>query len=72
MKTFTCTDSFIDELSRTGYEKEFSPDLNNSVQEVGDFTEEILDGSIWDYRPEYNWGDFTEYREERFYKIPLS
>ena len=71
MKTFTCTDSFIDELSRTGYEIEFAAELNNSVAELGEFTEEIVDGSIWDYAPQYNWGDFTEFREERFYKIPL-
>lgn len=72
MKTFTCQDAYIDELSRTGYEIEFAPELNNSVEEIGVFSEEILEKSIWDYRPEYNWGDFTEYREERFYRIPLS
>lgn len=84
MKTITCTDSFIDELSRTGYEVEFSPDLNNSVEELGTFMETednerikgsskaILDGSVWDYRPDMNVGDFTEFNEQRFYKIPLS
>lgn len=72
MMSFTCKDSFIDELSRTGYEIEFSSDLNNSVDEIGVFSETILDGSIWDYRPELNTGDFTEFNEERFYKIPLS
>lgn len=72
MKSFTCEDSFIDELSRTGYDIEFSPDLNNSVEESGVFMEEILNGSVWDYTPEFNSGDFTEFNEERFYKIPLS
>lgn len=84
MKTITCTDSFIDELSRTGYEVEFSSDLNNSVEELGTFMETednerikgsskaILDGSVWDYRPDMNIGDFTEFNEQRFYKIPLS
>ena len=71
LKTFTCQDSFIDELSRTGYELEFAPELNNSVEELGEFTEEIIEDSIWDYTPEYNWGDFTEFKEERFYKIPI-
>ena len=32
----------------------------------------ILDGSVWDYRPDMNVGDFTEFNEQRFYKIPLS
>lgn len=84
MKTITCTDSFIDELLRTGYEVEFSSDLNNSVEELGTFMETednekikgsskaILDGSVWDYRPDMNVGDFTEFNEQRFYKIPLS
>ena len=84
MKTIICTDSFIDELSRTGYEVEFSSDLNNSVEELGTFMETeddekikgsskaILDGSVWDYRPDMNVGDFTEFNEQRFYKIPLS
>lgn len=72
MKTFTCQDSYIDELSRTGYEIEFSPDLNNSVEESGVFMEEILEDSVWDYAPQFNSGDFTEFNEERFYKIPLS
>ena len=72
LKTFTCQDSFIDELSRTGYELEFAPELNNSVEELGEFTEEIIEDSIWDYAPQYNWGDFTEFKEERFYKIPIS
>lgn len=72
MKDFTCTDGFIDELSRTGYDIYLDPEANNSVNEIHDFMDETLENSIWDYRPEWNWGDFTEYKEERFYKIPLS
>ena len=72
MKDFTCADGFIDELSRTGYDIYLDPEANNSVNEIHDFMDETLENSIWDYRPEWNWGDFTEYKEERFYKIPLS
>lgn len=72
MKDFTCSDGFIDELSRTGYDIYLDPEANNSVNEIHDFMDETLKNSIWDYRPEWNWGDFTEYKEERFYKIPLS
>lgn len=71
-KSFECTDSFIEELSRTGYGITFDEELNNSVNELGDFSNEILKDSVWDYRPDLNSGDFTEYREERCYKIPLS
>ena len=72
MKDFTCSDGFIDELSRTGYDIYLDPEANNSVNEIHNFMEETLENSIWDYKPEWNWGDFTEYKEERFYKIPLS
>lgn len=70
-KSFTCQDSFIDELSRTGYEIMFDEELYNNVDEVSPFMETILEDSIWDYRADLNIGDFTEFTEERFYKIPL-
>lgn len=72
MKTFTCEDSFIDELSRTGYGITFDEELYNNVDELGVFMNTILEDSVWDYKPELNTGDFTEFTEERFYKIPLS
>ena len=71
MYNYECEDSFINELSRTGYEIEFVDELNNSVAEVGDFMEEILDDSVWNYTPEHNIGDFTEFKEQRFYRVPL-
>lgn len=72
MYTYTCQDSFIDELSKTGYNITFAPELNNSVEEIGQFMVEILDMSVWDYVPKYNIGDFVEYNEQMFYKIPTS
>jgi len=30
-----------------------------------------LEDSQWEYKPENNWGDFTEYLEERLFKIPV-
>jgi hypothetical protein len=36
------------------------------------FTEETLEDSIWQYHPENNWGDFTEFKEEKLYRIPIS
>lgn len=71
MYSYECTDSFIDELSRTGYDIVFDEELNNNVDEIGNFMEITLEDSIWDYRPDFNSGDFTEYTEEKFYKIPL-
>ena len=71
MKTYTCKDAFIDELSRNGYGIIFDTELYNNVEEVGTFTTEILEDSIWEYAPEHNWGDFTEYLEEKLFKIPV-
>ena len=72
MKTFTCSDAFIDELSRNGYGITYDAELNNNVEEIGVFTEETLEDSIWQYYPENNWGDFTEFKEEKLYRIPVS
>jgi hypothetical protein len=72
MKTYTCTDAFIDELSRNGYGITFHEDLYNNVEEIGTFSEEVLEDSLWHYNNVYNWGDFTEVLEEKLYRIPIS
>jgi hypothetical protein len=72
MKNYTCTDAYIDELSRNGYGITFDTEFYNNVEKIGIFTDEILDGSLWEYSPENNWGDFTEYTEEKLFKIPVS
>ena len=71
MKSFTCSDAFIDELSRNGYGITYDTELYNNVEEIGTFMEETLEDSIWQYYPEHNWGDFTEYKEEKLYRIPI-
>ena len=72
MYEYSCSDAFIDELSRNGYGLIFDTELYNNVEEIGTFTEDILEDSYWGYAPENNWGDFTEYTEERLFKIPVS
>lgn len=72
MYQYTCEDAFIDELSRNGYGITFDTELYNNVEELGTFTEIILDDSIWEYDATKNWGDFTEYSEEKLFKIPVS
>lgn len=70
---YTCNDAFIDELSRNGYGITFDTELYNNVEEIGNFTNKILeDGTIWKYDASKNIGDFTEFNEEKLYKIPLS
>lgn len=71
MKTFQCQDAFIDELARNGYGITFHTELYNNVEEIGTFTDIILEDSAWVYTPQYNWGDFTEYLEEKLFRIPI-
>ena len=66
---YSCEDAFIDELSRNGYGITFDTELYNNVEEIGVFTEQILEDSIWEYDSSKNWGDFTEYSEEKLFKI---
>lgn len=72
MYQYSCEDAFIDELSRNGYGITFDIELYNNVEEIGVFTEQILEDSIWEYDASKNWGDFTEYSEEKLFKIPVS
>ena len=72
MKKYSCTDAFIDELSRNGYGITFDTELYNNVEEIGTFSRVILEDSIWSYAPEHNWGDFTEYLEEKLFRVPVS
>lgn len=72
MYQYTCQDAFIDELSRNGYGITFDTELYNNVEELGVFNEEILKDSIWQYDSSKNVGDFTEYSEEKFFKVPLT
>jgi hypothetical protein len=72
IKTFTCHDACIDELARNGYGITYDTELYNNVEEIGDFSRGTLKDSIWRYAPENNWGDFTEFKEERLFKIPIS
>jgi len=39
MRTYTCSDSFIDELARNGYGITFDEELYNNVEEIGTFSE---------------------------------
>lgn len=72
MYQYQCEDAFIDELSRNGYGITFDTELYNNVEEIGVFTEQILEDSIWQYDASKNWGDFTEYAEEKLFKVPVS
>lgn len=49
---YTCQDLFITELSKNGYNLEFTSDLQNNNGTAADLTEQVLDGSGWKFDKE--------------------
>lgn len=47
--TYTCTDIFINELSKQGYSLEFDTELQNNIGTAKELAEQVLDGSTWQY-----------------------
>lgn len=47
--TYTCTDVFINELSKNGYSLEFDTDLQNNIGTAEELASQVLDGSTWQY-----------------------
>ena len=47
--TYTCKDSYITELSRNGYNLEFTSELQNNNGTARDLTSRVLEGSGWKF-----------------------
>ena len=47
--TYTCTDVFINELSKNGYSLEFDTNLQNNIGTAEELASQVLDGSTWQY-----------------------
>ena len=47
--TYTCTDLFINELSKQGYSLEFDTELQNNIGTAQELAEKVLEGSTWQY-----------------------
>lgn len=47
--TYTCTDVFINELSKNGYSLEFDSELQNNIGTAEELALQVLDGSTWQY-----------------------
>lgn len=45
--TYTCKDSYINELGKSGYDLEFETDLQNNQGTIIELGEQILDGTDW-------------------------
>jgi hypothetical protein len=51
--TYTCTDLFINELSKQGYSLEFDTELQNNIGTAGELATAVLEGSTWQYDEEH-------------------
>lgn len=66
---YTCTDSFIEELSKTGYSLSFGEEVGQGgLGTIHELAEQILDGTDWKYIKE-NTGTLYEYSTELEYNI---
>jgi len=50
--TYKCIDLYVNELSKNGYNLEFSTDLMNNIGTAEELAEKVLDGSSWSYDAE--------------------
>ena len=49
---YVCEDSYITELSRTGFELEFATELQNNIGTAQELVEKVIDGTEWQYDEE--------------------
>lgn len=47
--TYTCEDAYITELSRTGFELEFSTELQNNIDTAPELIKKVLEGTDWSF-----------------------
>lgn len=47
--TFDCEDSFITELSRTGFGLTFDDELQNNIDTAAELTKKVIEGTTWSY-----------------------
>ena len=67
--TYSCTDAFVLELSKNGYNIEFNSDLNNNLGTARELTEKTLENTEWQVSDS---GDiFKQYIEEPIYEAEL-
>lgn len=66
--TYTCTDAYINELSKTGFNLEFNGDLENNQGTAKELAEKVLEGTDWQVLD----GDIIrQYVEEPVYEFTV-
>ncbi len=68
--TYTATDLFINELSKTGFNLQFDPELENNQGTVNELGEKILAGTDWQIGEDSEI--IQQFQEEALYKIVLN
>lgn len=66
--TYTCEDLFITELSKNGYNLQFSNELQNNIGTAADLAEQVLEGSGWLFDEE-NSTSIIQETEEPVYEV---
>ena len=67
--SYTAKDQFVNELSKSGFEIELDPELENNMGNVITLAEKVLDGSDW--KVGNNNDLLRQYKEEPLYEIVL-
>ena len=66
--TYTCTDQFINELSKNGYNLEFTQELQNNIGTAAELTKKVLKNSGWQF-DEINSTPIIQKTEEPVYEV---
>ena len=68
--SYSCSDVYIEELSKNGYGISFSDDaeMHNGLGTIHEFAEKIIKGTDWEYCKD-NTGTLLEYKKELEYNI---
>lgn len=67
---YTCQDLFITELSKNGYNLEFTSDLQNNNGTAAELTEKVLNGSGWQFDKEHST-TIIQKTEEPVYEVAI-
>jgi len=66
---YTAKDQFVNELSKSGFDLEFAPELENNIGNIKQLSETILEGSDWKVADDCSV--LLQYKEEPLYRIEL-
>ena len=66
--TYTCKDLFITELSKNGYNLEFTADLQNNIGTASELAAQVLEGSGWQF-DSVNSTKIIQKTEEPVYEV---